>query len=284
MSILVDNTFIELLRSNLQHLGKSKNSLNSPGHESREMRTCNIIRSQRGLENSLLPHDLVIWTDGSVSSLFLLAKAALVYLPTAIFVALRPHFPFRQAQYAQVFPLKPAPFCKLLVNFGSTNKSATPLLFLSDSRHLVFSSVFSFTSIFLADLAGTVFLLFYHTTMGPRILVLPRNYAADELARGAALLMPSAIPCGLYTLISRIHSYRFSNWKRTVSSKFFDTQVSSVFTEELGFPCHAHCALSCLRCNEHSLMLSSYLSRIGRVRIVLAVPADTRHRTHLISF
>ena len=175
MSILVDNTFIELLRSNLQHLGKSKNYLNSPGHESREMRTCNIIRSRRGLENSLLPHDQVIWTDGSVSSLFLLAKAALVYLPTATFVALRPHFPFRQAQYAQVFPLKPAPFCKLLVNFGSTNKSATPLLFLSDSRHLVFSSVFSFTSIFLADLAGTVFLLFYHTTMGPRILVSPEE-------------------------------------------------------------------------------------------------------------
>ena len=73
----------------------------------------------------------------------------------------------------------------------------------------------------------------------------------------------------------------------SVQSKFFDTQVSSVFIEELGFPCHAHCALSCLRCNEHSLMLSSYLSRIGRVRILLAVPADipdTRHRTHLISF
>ena len=30
-------------------------------------------------------------------------------------------------------------------------------------------------------------------------------------------------------------------------------------------PCHARCALSCLRCNGHSLLLSSYLSMIGRI-------------------
>ena len=44
---------------------------------------------------------------------FLLAIAALAYLPTALSVALRPPFPFQQARYAQVFPLKPEPFCKL---------------------------------------------------------------------------------------------------------------------------------------------------------------------------
>ena len=42
------------------------------------------------------------------------------------------HFPFQQAQYARVFPLKPAPFCKLYGDLGSTNKSATSIL-LSDS-------------------------------------------------------------------------------------------------------------------------------------------------------
>ena len=57
-------------------------------------------------------------------------------------------------------------------------------------------------------------------------------------------------------LISRIHSRLISDWRRTVSSKYFDTQVPSISTEEL--------VLSRLRCNGHSLLLGSYLSRIGR--------------------
>ena len=83
---------------------------------------------------SSLP-DLVLWTDGSVP--FLLARAAPGYLPTALCVALRPFFPFQQAQYAQVFPLKPAPLCTLFAGLGSTNKSATSLLLLSDSRSVL---------------------------------------------------------------------------------------------------------------------------------------------------
>ena len=54
----------------------------------------------------------------------------------------------------------------------------------------------------------------------------------------------------------------FSDWRRTVSSKFFDTQVPSISTEELVL---ARCVLSRLRCNRHSLLLGSYLSRIGRI-------------------
>ena len=76
--------------------------------------------------------------------------------------------------------------------------------------------------------------------------------------------MPSAIPCNL-SLISRIHSSLFSDWRRTVSSKFFDTQVPSISTEELVLPRHARCVLSRLRCNGHIFLLGSYLSRIGRI-------------------
>ena len=54
-----------------------------------------------------------------------------MFLPTALPVALRPLYLFRQAQYVPVFPLKPAPFCTLFAGFGSTNKSATFLLFSS---------------------------------------------------------------------------------------------------------------------------------------------------------
>ena len=49
-----------------------------------------------------------------------------------------------------------------------------------------------------------------------------------------------------------------------VSSKFFDSQVSSISTEELQLPRDAHCVLSRLRCNGHSLLLS-YLFRIGEI-------------------
>ena len=45
----------------------------------------------------------------------------------------------------------------------------------------------------------------------------------------------------------------------------FDTQVCSISTEKLVLPRHARCVLSRLRCNGHSLLVSSYLSRIGRI-------------------
>ena len=94
---------------------------------------------------------------------------------------------------------------------------------------------------------------------------LPGNDTADELARRGALLASSAIPCSLSPLISRIHSRLISDWRRTVSSKYFDTQVPSISTEELVLPRHARCVLSRLGCNGHSLLLGSYLSRIGRI-------------------
>ena len=91
--------------------------------------------------------------------------------------------------------------------------------------------------------------------MAPGHAFLPRNNAADELARRGALLAPSAIPCSLSPLTSRIGSCVFSDRRRTVSSKFFDTQASSVFTEKLVLPRHARCALSRLRCSGHSFLV-----------------------------
>ena len=93
-----------------------------------------------------------------------------------------------------------------------------------------------------------------------------RNNTTDGLARQGALLAPFAIPCCLSPLTSQINSRLISDWRHTVSSKFFDTQVPSISTEELVLPRHAHCVLSRLRCNEHSLLLGSYLSRIGRIK------------------
>ena len=132
---------------------------------------------------------LMIWCSGQIALfLFLLAKAAPAYLPTALSVALWPLFPFRKAQYVKVFLLKPAPFCKLFAVLGSTNKSATFLLLLSDSRSVLATlsspSIFPFTSIFMEDLAGTVFFFFCSVKIQwiPGNSFLPENDAADELA------------------------------------------------------------------------------------------------------
>ena len=172
---------------------------------------------------------LMIWGFGQMALfLFLLVRAAPASLPSALSVALRPLFPFRQAQYVQVFPVKPAPFCMLFAGLGSTSKSAiSSLLLLSDSRFVLASlssppffllpqtlwqiwqelSSFSSCSIRLQWVPGHSFL--------------PGNDTADELARRGVLLAPSTIPCSLSPLISRIQFCLISDWRRTVSSKFF---------------------------------------------------------------
>ena len=216
---------------------------------------------------------LMIWCSGQ-TALFhlLLARAAPAFLPSGLSVALRPLFPFRQAQYVQVFPLKPAQFCTLFAGLGSTIKSAASLL--SYYLTLVLSSPpcpLLHLSSYLKPrgrsgrncLLSPSVLLDYNGSS--RTLISPGNDAADELARRGVLLAPSAIPCSFSPLISRIHSRLISNWRRTVSSKFFDTQVPSISTEELVLPRHARCVLSRLRCNGLILLLGSYLSRIGRI-------------------
>ena len=92
------------------------------------------------------------------------------------------------------------------------------------------------------------------------------------------------LQCLVVSLISRIHSFFFSDWRRTVTSKFFHTQVSSISTEELVLPRHARCVLSCLRCNGHSLQLSSYLFRIGKIENPLCSTCghSSQDTSHLI--
>ena len=98
-------------------------------------------------------------------------------------------------------------------------------LLLSDSRS-VLSSIFPFTLISLAYLVGTVFslLLFYQGTMGPRTLVSPGERCGWWAGQ------TGSSTCALSDLLSSLSSFLsnplFSDWRRIVSSKFFDTQVS----------------------------------------------------------
>ena len=195
----------------------------------------------------------MIWCSGKTALfLFLLAKAALAFLPTALSVALRPLFPFWQAQYVQVFPLKPAPFCTLFAGLGSTNKSAISLLsppvFATLPSPPVFATLPSPPSFLSSQTLWQIWqkrssfsFCSIRLQWVPRHSFLPGNDTADEMARQGVLLAPSTIPCSLSPLISRIHSRLFSDWRCTVSSKYFNTQVPSISTEKLVIPRHACC-------------------------------------------
>ena len=233
----------------------------------------------------------MVWCSGlTVLFLFLLARAAPACLATALSVALRPLFLFRQAQYAQVVPLKPAPLYMLFAGLGSTNKSAISLLLLSNSRSILVT-LSSPPSFLLSQTLWQIWQeLSFLSSCSIRLQWVPGhsfllgNNAADELVRREALLALSAIPCSLSPVISRIHFCLFSDWRRTVSLKFFDTQAPSISTKELVLPRHARCVLSCLCCNRHSLLLSCCFSRIGRIEnpSCSVCRHSFQHTSHLI--
>ena len=206
----------------------------------------------------------MIWCFGLTALfLFLLARAAPAFLPTALSVALRPLFPVLQAQYAQVFPLKPAPFCTLFAGLSSINKSAISFLF-SSYLTLVLSSPPSFL---LSQTLWQIWQeLFFLSSCSIRLQWVPDTRFSRVTIRLMSWLDGMTYLHPLQSLSSRIHSRLFSDWWLTVSSKFFDTQVFSISTQELVLPRHARCVLSRLRCNGHSLLLGSYLSRIGRIK------------------
>ena len=204
--------------------------------------------------DSLPPHDLVLWTDDSVP--FPFGKGGSDILANCSFCGTEATLSFLAGPVCSSFSAEASVILHALCWSRQHQQVChfSSLVLLSDSRSvlaalstppsfLLFQSLWqiwqelsslSFCSIRLQWVTGHSFL--------------PGNDVADELARRVALLAPSAIPCSL-SFTSCIHFRLISDWRRTVSSKFFDTQVPSISTEELVLPRHAHCVLSRLRCN-----------------------------------
>ena len=134
------------------------------------------------------------------------------------------------------------PFCKLFVGLGSTNRSTVSLPFPSSLS--VLASCFLLRLFFHLN-------LFHRSSRNSLFSSVLSDYYGSldtRFVRGTTRLM--SWPGGerylypLQSLSSHLWYLLFSDWRRTISSKFFDTQFSLISIKELALPCHARGVLS----------------------------------------
>ena len=215
--------------------------------------------------DSLPPYNVVLWTDSSVP--FLFSKGGSDVLANCSLYGTEATLSFSSGQVCSSFSAEACAILQAICWSRQLQQVChfSSLLLPSNSRSVLATlsspPFFGQTWQELSSLSSCSTRLQWV----PGHSFLPESDAAYELARRGALLAPYAIPCGLCPLIFRIHSCLFSNRRCTVSSNFFDTQAPSISTKEHELPRHARCVLSRLCCNGHSVLLSSHLSKIGRI-------------------
>ena len=213
----------------------------------------------------------MLWSDGSVP--FPFGKTAPAYLPTALSVALRPLLPFQQAQYCSSFSAEACAILHALCwswqhhqvcHFSSffllydsstvlTTLSSPPSFLLPQTFWQIWQKLSSFSPV-LSGYNGFPDTRFSRGTT--RLMSWPdgERYLRPLQSLVVSLLL-SLVSTRVFSRTGGVQSHRNSSTHR----------LPRFFTEKLVLPRHARCVLSRLRCNEHSFLLSSYLSRIDRI-------------------
>ena len=179
--------------------------------------------------DSLPPHDLVLWTDGSVP--FPFGKGGSGVLINCSLCGTEASLSFSAGSVCSSFS---AEACAILYALCWSRQHQqvryfSSLLLLSDLR-FAFATHSSPPSLLLSQTLwqicqelSSLFSCTIRLQWIPGHSFFPGNDAADELARRGVLLAPSAVPCSLSLLISRIHLYLHSWTGGVLSHRNFST-------------------------------------------------------------
>ena len=182
--------------------------------------------------DSLPPHDLALWTDGS----FPFGKGGSGVLAICSLCGAEATLSFSAGPVCSSFS---AEACAILHALCWSRQHQQVCHFSSPTIWLSFCPLLHFSHDL--KLCGRSC---RNCLLSPSVLSDYNGSPDTRLSRGTTWLMSwpdgvrylrplQSLVVSLSLLTSRIHSCLFSDWRRTVSSKFFDTQVPSISTEEL---------------------------------------------------
>ena len=228
------------------------------------------LQSASSRLSSLPPSDILVWTDGSVPSLFGPGGAGVYVKCSKCNTSNSLSFstgPIASSFTAETFAFKQGldwcTSCLMTCEFHSVLflTAAQSALFILSSApsYLLPESLWNVWS-----LAST---LSNNTTLSyqwvPGHAGLPGNEKANLLAKAGASLPTDAIPSPLLPVVAKVRYSQYHNWRRHISHSHLNFQVPEVSSEELLLFRSICCVLSRLRCHGHNLLFSVYLYRIS---------------------
>ena len=209
-------------------------------------------------------------------------------------MALRPLFPFQQAQYAQVFLLKHAPFCKLFAGLGSTNKPVISLFFSSYLTLVLSSPPYPLLHLFsYLKLSGRSGRSGRNCHLSPCVLSGYNGSPDTRFSQGTTRLM--SWPDGerylrplqslvVSLLLSLVSTLVLSRTEGVLSHRNSSTHRFPQFPLRNLCPLVTLDLFSLVFAATDTAFCQVISQGLAESRILPAAPADTRPRTLLISF